>query len=84
MENKQAELTAFCLKNIKQQNLKEAVKACIELNTTYPNNFEGWRLAGILHKNFNKPNAGLISTSRALELKPNDPEILIQQFNFWH
>ncbi len=82
MENKQAELTAFCLKNIKQQNLKEAVKACIELNTTYPNNFEGWRLAGILHKNFNKPNAGLISTSRALKLKPNDPEILIQQFNF--
>ena len=47
MEDKQAELTVSCLRNIKQRNLKEAVRLCIELNTTYPKNFEGWRLAGI-------------------------------------
>ena len=82
MEDKQAELTVSCLRNIKQRNLKEAVRLCIELNTTYPKNFEGWRLAGILHKNFNKPKAGLVSTSKALELKPNNPEILIQRFHF--
>ena len=82
MEDKQAELTVSCLRNIKQRNLKEAVRLCIELNTTYPKNFEGWRLAGILHKNFSKPEAGLVSTSKALELKPNNPEILIQRFHF--
>ena len=80
MEDKQAELTVSCLRNIKQRNLKEAVRLCIELNTTYPNNFEGWRLAGILHKNFNKPKAGLVSTSKALELKPNNPYSTISFF----
>ena len=31
---------------------------------------------------FQQPKAGLVSTSKALELKPNNPEILIQRFHF--
>ena len=67
---------------LEQNEIKKSIDACRELNSQFPDFFEGWWLAGCIHLRLQKPEAGLISTSRALELKHNHPLILIQRVEF--
>jgi tetratricopeptide (TPR) repeat protein len=60
-------------------NMQHAVAACRELNTQFPNNFDGWRIAGEVHLAMQKADALLFSTERALALRPQDPTILLQR-----
>jgi tetratricopeptide (TPR) repeat protein len=64
-----------------EQDIKVAINACRLLNSHYPNYFEGWYLAGQIHDKLRKPLAGLVSTERALLLKPNEPKVTLQRIN---
>ena len=64
---------------LSQNEIKQAIDGCRALNAEFPTLFEGWWLAGCIHLHLNKPEAGLIATSRALSIKPNEPSVLIQR-----
>ena len=36
-------------------DIKRAITACQQLNKQFPNFFEGWHIAGEIHKKLNKP-----------------------------
>ena len=67
---------------LEQNKIQSAIDACRTLNSQFPDFFEGWWLAGCIHLRLKKPQAGLISTSKALSIKPNQPHILIQRIEF--
>ena len=67
---------------LEQNEIKKSIDACRTLNSHFPEFFEGWWLAGCIHLRLNKSDAGLISTSRALSLKPHEPLILMQRIEF--
>ena len=67
---------------LEQNEIKKSIDACRTLNSHFPEFFEGWWLAGCIHLRLNKSEAGLISTSRALSLKPYEPLILMQRIEF--
>ncbi len=74
-----SQLYSLSKKALSQNEIKKAVDSCRILNTEFPDFFEGWWLAGCIHLRLNKPEAGLISTARALSLKPNAANVLIQR-----
>ena len=74
-----SQLYSLSKKALSQNEIKKAVDSCRILNTEFPDFYEGWWLAGCIHLRLNKPEAGLISTARALSLKPNAANVLIQR-----
>ena len=64
---------------LEQNEVEKSIFSCRALNSQFPEFFEGWWLAGCIHLRLKKSEAGLISTSRALSLKPNDPLVLMQR-----
>jgi len=79
MQLNASQLYALSKKALVQNEIKKAVDGCRILNTEFPQFFEGWWLAGCIHLRLKKPEAGLISTARALSLRPNEPTVLIQR-----
>lgn len=79
MQLNASQLYSLSKKALFQNEIKKAVDGCRILNTEFPEFFEGWCLAGCIHLRLKKPEAGLISTARALSLRPNEPNILIQR-----
>ena len=67
---------------LEQNEVEKSIFSCRALNSQFPEFFEGWWLAGCIHLRLKKSEAGLISTSRALSLKPNDPLVLMQRIEF--
>jgi tetratricopeptide (TPR) repeat protein len=65
--------------SLRAGNMAQAIAACREINTRFPDCFEGWLIAGEIHTRMRKPEALLVSTDRALSLRPGDPEALIQK-----
>ena len=59
--------------------MRRAIIACRELNSEYPEYFEGWRIAGEIHTAMQKADALLFSTERALALRADDPQVLLQR-----
>lgn len=66
-------------KALSQNEIEKAIDGCRTLNIEFPGFFEGWWLAGCIHLRLKKPEAGLISTARALSLRPDEPNVLIQR-----
>jgi tetratricopeptide (TPR) repeat protein len=82
MPSNASQLFSMSKSALEKNDIKKAVEACRSLNSQFPDFFEGWWLAGKIHLRLRNPKAGLISTSRALDVKPHDPEILIQRVDF--
>ena len=79
MQPNALQLYSFSKEALSQNDIKKAIDGCRALNAEFPTLFEGWWLAGCIHLHLNKPEAGLIATSRALSIKPNEPSVLIQR-----
>lgn len=60
-------------------NIRQAIAACRKLNILYPGSFDGWRIAGDIHKLAGKPEAVLFSTQKALHICPGDPGVMLQR-----
>lgn len=60
-------------------DMATAINSCRELNRRFPDYFDGWQMAGRIHLRLRKPEAGLISTARALAIRPKHPDVLIQR-----
>ena len=82
MQQPVLQLYSFSQHALANNEIKKAIDSCRLLNTDFPEFFDGWWLAGCIHLHLNKPEAGLISTARALAIKPNDATILIQRIDF--
>ena len=82
MHTNASQLYSLCKSALEKNEIKKAIDACRLLNSQFPNFFDGWWLAGKIHLRLKKPQAGLISSSRALKIKPNDPMILMQRIDF--
>lgn len=66
-------------RSVASNNIKQAIVACRELNILYPGSFDGWRLAGDIHRLAGKPEAVLFSTRKALHICPGDPGVTLQR-----
>ena len=82
MHTDASQLYSICKSALEKNDVKTAIKACKGLNSQFPDLFEGWWLAGKIHLRLKNPQAGLISSARALEIKPNQPTILLQRLDF--
>lgn len=60
-------------------DMATAINSCRELNRRFPDFFDGWKMAGRIHLRLRKPEAGLISTARALAIRPEHPNVLMQR-----
>ncbi|PCJ45562.1 MAG: sulfotransferase family protein [Gammaproteobacteria bacterium] len=65
--------------SLDKQDFKKAIAACRQLNSEFPDYFEGWYIAGEIHRKFNKPKAGLFSTEHALAIRPGEPRVTLQR-----
>ncbi len=72
-------LHEMVVKALAKNDVRQAISACQQLNKQYPEYFEGWHIAGEIHKKLNKPKAGLVSTERALNLQPKEPRVTLQR-----
>ena len=59
--------------------MRQAIAACRELNTRFPELIDGWLVAGDIHQRMSRPEAGLIASDRALALQPGHPGALLQK-----
>ncbi len=75
----QSQLHHIVVKALANNDIKQAIAACRQLNGEYPECFEGWHIAGEIHLRLNKPSAGLISTERALNLHPQEQSVTLQR-----
>jgi len=82
MQQNALQLYSFSEHALAHNEIEKAIDSCRLLNTDFPEFFDGWWLAGCIHLRLNKPEAGLISTSRALAIRPDDATILIQRIDF--
>ena len=79
MLTSQSQLHNIVVKSLENNDIRKAIAACRQLNSEFPAYFEGWYIAGEIHRKLNKPLAGLISTERALAIKPNEPRVVLQR-----
>ena len=75
----QQKLLDTCITALAANNMKQAIAACRELNTSYPEYLDGWLVAGDIHQRMSRPEAGLIAADRALQLQPAHPAALLQK-----
>ena len=79
MPTPESQLYEVVARALASGDMRDAMVACRELNTEYPEYFEGWRVAGEIHTAMQKADALLFSTERALAIRPNDPQVLLQR-----
>ena len=66
-------------KSLASGDIRNAVNACRELNTSFPEYVDGWRIATSIHMQLKKPEAALISAERVLQLCPGDLSSSLQR-----
>jgi tetratricopeptide (TPR) repeat protein len=74
-----SQLHHIVVNSLENNEFRKAIMACRQLNNEFPAYFEGWYIAGEIHRKLNKPLAGLISTERALAIQPNEPRVVFQR-----
>lgn len=60
-------------------DVKQAIFACRELNTQFPDDFDGWFIASELHTRLKNPKAGLFAAEKAFSIRPDNINIQLQQ-----
>jgi tetratricopeptide (TPR) repeat protein len=79
MPSREQQLCELTEQSLEAGRMVQAIKVCRELNTRFPDCFNGWRIAGEIHRKMHKADALLYSTERALSLRPNDPVVTLQR-----
>jgi tetratricopeptide (TPR) repeat protein len=59
-------------------DVKQAIAACRELNSQFPDDFNGWFIASELHLRLKNPKAGLFAAEKAFAIRPDNTNIQLQ------